>query len=79
MPDKNNPNRSIQCKVVSCKNHCDRDDFCSLDCVCIGTHESDPAMNQCTDCQSFENICACEQERAIEQSQNKLYEHETNY
>ena len=60
------PNRSIRCNVDSCRHRCSLDDYCSLDCVCIGTHEVDPAMNQCTDCQSFENVCCKEQEKAVD-------------
>lgn len=58
-------NHCIKCSVNSCKHHCPGEDFCSLDCVTIGSHESDPAMNQCTDCRSFENINPEEQRRAV--------------
>ncbi len=58
-------NRCIQCNVNSCKHHCDNEDYCSLDCICVGTHESDPAMDQCTDCRSFENINSYEQYKAV--------------
>ncbi|MEA4911870.1 MAG: DUF1540 domain-containing protein [Oscillospiraceae bacterium] len=72
-------NHCVKCSVKSCRNHCDRENFCTLDCVCIGTHENDPAMNQCTDCLSFENVDSREQEHAVEQSRREMYEHETNY
>ncbi len=65
------PNRSIRCNVDSCRHRCSLDDYCSLDCVCIGTHEVDPAMNQCTDCQSFENVCCSEQKKAVEQTKKQ--------
>ncbi len=58
-------NRSILCNVQSCKNHCSKDNFCSLECICVGTHESDPAMNQCTDCRSFVNKNYAEQRSAV--------------
>lgn len=61
-------NRSIMCSVVSCQNHCDQEDFCALDRIQVGTHETDPAMNQCTDCQSFENVNLNEQEQAVNQA-----------
>ena len=46
-------NKAIECNVVSCRNHCDSQDYCSLDHVRIGTHECHPSMDQCTDCLSF--------------------------
>ena len=46
-------NHSIKCSVENCKYHCDAEQYCSLDCVAIGTHETDPTMDQCTDCKSF--------------------------
>ena len=46
-------NKSIKCTVGTCQNHCDSADYCSLDCITVGTHECDPAMDQCTDCLSF--------------------------
>ncbi len=47
------PNKHIECSVSSCKNHCNEENYCSLEKVVIGTHESNPTMNQCTDCESF--------------------------
>ncbi len=46
-------NKSIECTVVSCDNHCATENYCSLDKVRIGTHECNPTMDQCTDCLSF--------------------------
>lgn len=46
-------NESIKCTVQQCKYHCQDKDFCSLDCVNIGTHESNPTMSECVDCKSF--------------------------
>lgn len=48
-----NANRSIQCTVDSCKNHCGTEQFCTLDKVSIGTHEKEPKVCQCVDCESF--------------------------
>ncbi|MEG2083022.1 MAG: hypothetical protein RRY38_00325, partial [Oscillospiraceae bacterium] len=59
------------CNVASCQNHCNSEDYCSLDCVCIGTHETDPAMNQCTDCRSFRNRDINEQTQAVEQTKQQ--------
>ncbi len=61
-------NRSIMCSVDSCQHHCDSEDFCALDRIQVGTHETDPAMNQCTDCQSFKNVNAYEQTKAVGES-----------
>lgn len=46
-------NRSIQCHVTQCNNHCATEDYCSLDHICVGTHECNPTQDQCTDCMSF--------------------------
>ena len=46
-------NRSIHCTVTSCKNHCNGEDYCSLDTINVGTHECNPSKDQCTDCMSF--------------------------
>lgn len=48
-----NANKCIACNVVSCANHCTSENFCSLDRIQVGTHECNPAMDQCTDCLSF--------------------------
>ncbi len=47
------PNKSIQCTINNCKNHCESEDYCSLDKICVGTHESNPTECQCCDCESF--------------------------
>ncbi len=46
-------NKCIACTVVSCANHCDSENYCSLDRIQVGTHECNPTMDQCTDCMSF--------------------------
>ena len=47
------PNTSIKCSVTSCAHHCKSAQFCGLNAIQVGTHEQNPAMDQCTDCQSF--------------------------
>lgn len=47
-------NKSISCTVEQCKNHCGDENYCSLKNVRIGTHEANPKMSECVDCQSFE-------------------------
>lgn len=49
-----NYNSSIKCSVEQCRNHCDTENYCSLNEVKIGTHEQNPTMKQCVDCESFE-------------------------
>lgn len=46
-------NPCIECTVTECSHHCDSSNYCSLDCIKIGTHENNPTMDQCTDCKSF--------------------------
>ena len=47
--DKCQANHCIKCTVQQCANHCQ-----TLDCITVGTHETNPTMDQCTDCKSFE-------------------------
>ncbi len=47
-------NRSIQCTVQQCKNHCTNENYCSLESIMVGTHELNPTMDQCTDYKSFQ-------------------------
>ncbi len=47
-------NESIKCTVSQCTHHCDSGDYCSLSSIQVGTHESNPTMPECTDCNSFE-------------------------
>lgn len=53
MEENKKPNRSIYCTVSQCANHTHTCDYCSLDRVEIGTHEKNPTVNQCVDCESF--------------------------
>ena len=52
--DNSFANKSIKCSVQQCKYHNNHEDYCSLDCIKVGTHEENPTVNQCTDCESFE-------------------------
>ena len=49
----NQENRSIQCSVENCKHHCSQGNFCSLNCIRVGTNETNPTVPECTNCQSF--------------------------
>jgi len=46
-------NESVKCSVSNCRHHAGSRNYCSLNCVSIGTHECNPSMDQCTDCLSF--------------------------
>lgn len=48
-----NANKSIKCTVEQCEHHCNSQNYCSLPNVSIGTHESNPTVCQCVDCESF--------------------------
>ena len=54
MMDNCKANKSIECSVTQCRNHCANDHYCSLDKIQVGTHEANPTKDQCTDCLSFE-------------------------
>ena len=46
-------NPSIKCSVQQCKNHACAENYCTLTAIEVGTHEANPTVPQCTDCQSF--------------------------
>lgn len=47
-------NESIKCTVEQCQHHAATDDYCTLNEILVGTHESNPTQVECTDCKSFE-------------------------
>ena len=47
-------NSSTKCSVEQCKYHACSEDYCTLDSIKVGTHESNPKQVECTDCLSFE-------------------------
>ena len=49
----NTPNQSIKCTVNNCTHHCQDKDYCSLESIQVGTHETNPTEIKCTDCESF--------------------------
>ena len=49
----NDANKAIKCTVESCAHHCPDQQYCNLNSVQIGTHESNPTDIQCVDCESF--------------------------
>lgn len=50
------PNKAIHCSVTECAHHCQNEQYCGLNSIRVGTHEANPSMDQCTDCQSFEKL-----------------------
>ncbi len=46
-------NHSIQCTVTPCAYHCKSKNYCSRNSIQVGTHEQNPTVTECTDCQSF--------------------------
>ncbi len=50
-------NDSIKCtdyRQQQCRQHnMVTENYCSLGCICVGTHESNPTVPECTDCNSF--------------------------
>ncbi len=46
-------NKCIECTVSQCAHHCADANYCSLERILVGTHESNPTVDQCTDCMSF--------------------------
>ena len=39
-------NKSIECTVQQCANHCEGENYCSLDRILVGTHEACPTVDQ---------------------------------
>lgn len=50
MEKKNN--HCIACTVQQCANN-SGEGYCALDKIRVGTHEKNPTVSQCTDCESF--------------------------
>lgn len=57
MEQHKNPN--IRCTVEQCRHNLGSECFCTLDVVHIGTHEPNPTMKECVDCDSFEKRSSC--------------------
>ena len=55
MNEQKNPN--IHCTVDQCRHNLCTEPFCTLDTVHIGTHETEPNVKECVDCNSFEKRC----------------------
>ncbi|ATD55632.1 DUF1540 domain-containing protein [Clostridium chauvoei] len=46
-------NPSIKCTINQCKHHACSENYCTLNVIEVGTHEANPKMPECTDCNSF--------------------------
>lgn len=46
-------NDAIKCDVKQCKYNYKTEDYCTLEQIQVGTHEKNPTVVQCTDCNSF--------------------------
>ncbi|MGN1345451.1 MAG: DUF1540 domain-containing protein [Eubacteriales bacterium] len=51
--EEKKPNHSIACTVTQCANHACECNYCVLDRIMVGTHEKNPTVPQCVDCESF--------------------------
>ena len=45
-------NKAIGCSVRSCEYNASSN-YCTLDKIQVGTHETNPTQVECTDCESF--------------------------
>lgn len=52
-------NPCIRCTVEQCRHNLCSENYCTLDTVCIGTHEANPSVKECVDCDSFEKRTGC--------------------
>lgn len=50
---ENQKNPCIQCTVSQCKHNMQSENYCVLDSIHVGSHEPNPTIPECTDCQSF--------------------------
>lgn len=48
-------NECIACTVNNCAYHAQKENYCTLEKIQVGTHEMNPTKAECTDCQSFVN------------------------
>lgn len=46
-------NLGVKCSVQECKYNSEQT-YCTLEKIQVGTHEANPSVPECTDCQSFE-------------------------
>lgn len=59
-----NANPSIECTVTSCAHHCSDKQYCSLNTIKVGHHDTNVATAGATECASFQlgdhgTSCGC--------------------
>jgi hypothetical protein len=52
-------NDHIKCSVSQCQHNMVTENYCGLNCISVGTHEDDPTVPECTDCNSFVKRTGC--------------------
>ncbi|MBO5318743.1 MAG: DUF1540 domain-containing protein [Ruminococcus sp.] len=52
-------NDNIRCTVTQCQHNCVTENYCSLNSISVGTHEANPTVPECTDCNSFVKRTGC--------------------
>lgn len=52
-------NSNIHCTVKQCEHNMCTEDYCTLDMIKVGTHEANPTVPECTDCNSFVRKSGC--------------------
>lgn len=52
-------NSNIRCSVSQCRHNLVAENYCTLDSISVGTHEADPTVPECTDCNSFVRRDGC--------------------
>ena len=57
--DNKQKNDCIKCTVSQCKHNMVTENYCYLGCISVGTHESNPTVPECTDCNSFVKRTGC--------------------
>ncbi|MBR6967368.1 MAG: DUF1540 domain-containing protein [Ruminococcus sp.] len=51
--EEHKKNPCIRCDVSQCRHNLCTEHYCTLDSISVGTHEEDPTVPECTDCNSF--------------------------
>ena len=54
MFNESSANHCIKCSVKDGKYHSGAENYCSLDCIQVASHEKNPTDERCVDCRSFE-------------------------
>lgn len=57
--DNKQKNNCIRCSVSQCQHNMVTEDYCCLDSISVGTHEDNPTVPECTDCNSFVKRTGC--------------------